>query len=245
MGSAGSMQAIASLNCRFGFNGLLDAMQPVVRFFKSSFFFRVFSMSEKQPGALRQAWAALRRPAVKWSVLSLVVLGFAGGVVFVNAYSAGMASTNTLEFCVGCHSMHGNLDEYKKTIHWQNRSGVRAICADCHVPHNTFVATVYRKLEAANDVWAQIVGRVDTPEKFEARRMTMATREWARMKASDSATCRSCHDFDAMGLEQQGQTRYNKHMKAKADGQTCIDCHKGVAHKLPKEYRDPDEEDFE
>ncbi|MCL1961990.1 MAG: NapC/NirT family cytochrome c [Desulfovibrionaceae bacterium] len=40
-----------------------------------------------------------------------------------------------------------------------------------------------------------------------------------------------------------GQTRFNKHTKAKADGQTYIDCHKGVAHKLPKEYHDPDEEE--
>jgi len=23
----------------------------------------------------------------------------------------------------------------------------------------------------------------------------------------------------------------------------CIDCHKGIAHHLPKEYRDPDEEE--
>ena len=88
-----------------------------------------------------------------------------------------------------------------------------------------------------------IIGVVDTPEKFEARRMKMATEEWARMKASDSATCRACHNFDAMNEEKQGQTKFKKHMKAKADKQTCIDCHKGVAHKLPKEYHDPDEDE--
>jgi nitrate/TMAO reductase-like tetraheme cytochrome c subunit len=31
-------------------------------------------------------------------------------------------------------------------------------------------------------------------------------------------------------------------MQAKADGRTCIDCHKGIVHHLPKEYVDPDEE---
>jgi nitrate/TMAO reductase-like tetraheme cytochrome c subunit len=30
-------------------------------------------------------------------------------------------------------------------------------------------------------------------------------------------------------------------MKAKEEGKTCIDCHKGIAHHLPKEYVDPDE----
>jgi nitrate/TMAO reductase-like tetraheme cytochrome c subunit len=46
-----------------------------------------------------------------------------------------------------------------------------------------------------------------------------------------------------MSADKQRQSVYTKHMKAKADGQTCIDCHKGIAHHLPKEYRDPDEEE--
>jgi len=49
-------------------------------------------------------------------------------------------------------------------------------------------------------------------------------------------------NFDAMSGDKQKQSVYKKHMQAKADGQTCIDCHNGVAHHLPKEYRDPDEE---
>jgi nitrate/TMAO reductase-like tetraheme cytochrome c subunit len=30
-------------------------------------------------------------------------------------------------------------------------------------------------------------------------------------------------------------------MKAKAEGKSCIDCHKGIAHKLPKEYEEPED----
>jgi len=37
-------------------------------------------------------------------------------------------------------------------------------------------------------------------------------------------------------------TVYKKHMEAKTSGQVCIDCHKGIAHHLPKEYRDPGED---
>ncbi|NBX90410.1 MAG: Denitrification system component NirT, partial [Betaproteobacteria bacterium] len=29
-------------------------------------------------------------------------------------------------------------------------------------------------------------------------------------------------------------------MKAKEEGKTCIDCHKGIAHQLPKEYEEPE-----
>jgi cytochrome c-type protein NapC len=38
---------------------------------------------------------------------------------------------------------------------------------------------------------------------------------------------------------------YKKHMEAKAAGKSCIDCHKGIAHKLPKGYVDPSMEEEE
>jgi cytochrome c-type protein NapC len=31
------------------------------------------------------------------------------------------------------------------------------------------------------------------------------------------------------------------HKKAMAEGKTCIDCHKGIAHLLPKEYKEDEE----
>jgi cytochrome c-type protein NapC len=96
-------------------------------------------------------------------------------------------------------------------------------------------------MRASLEVWGKITGDIDTPAKFEAKRMELATHEWARMKASNSQECRNCHNWDAMSPELQKQLPYKKHMKAKEDGQTCIDCHKGIAHHLPKEYVDPDE----
>jgi cytochrome c-type protein NapC len=72
--------------------------------------------------------------------------------------------------------------------------------------------------------------------------MEMATEEWARMKASDSRECRNCHSFEAMRRLNEKQTVFDIHNKAKDKGKTCIDCHKGIAHLLPREYVDPDEE---
>jgi len=99
-----------------------------------------------------------------------------------------------------------------------------------------------RKIQASKEVWGKLTGYVDTPAKFEAHRMELATHEWERMKANGSRECRNCHNFDAMRGSVDKLTVYNKHMKAKAEGGTCIDCHKGIAHKLPREYKDPDEE---
>jgi len=200
------------------------------------------SGNDKQPGFFRRRWNDWYLHPMRSTLLTLLIVGLLGGIIVGDGFGLLLEMTNTQEFCTSCHSMKGNLEEYKKTIHYTNRSGVRATCPDCHVPHK-FIPKILRKFEARKDVWGEIVGHIDTPEKFEAKRMEMATREWQRMKDSDSMTCRGCHSFDAMSLEKQGQTRFGKHTKAREEGQTCIDCHKGIAHKLPKEYKDPNEEE--
>jgi cytochrome c-type protein NapC len=98
-----------------------------------------------------------------------------------------------------------------------------------------------RKIQASRELFEKLTGEVDTREKFENHRMEMATSEWARMKASDSLECRNCHTFEAMRKSVEKLSVYETHMKAKSESKTCIDCHKGIAHLLPREYEDLDE----
>ena len=198
-------------------------------------------MMNDTPGVLRRFWQMLRRPSTKYSVLAIASVFFVGGIIFWGGFNTAMEATNTLEFCTTCHEMRDNVyQEYKETIHYSNRTGVRAICSDCHVPKD-WVHKMIRKSQASLEVWGKITGSIDTKEKFEAKRMTLATHEWDRMKANGSRECRNCHNFEAMSPTLQKQTPFKKHMKAKEEGKVCIDCHKGIAHKLPKEYVDPDE----
>lgn len=186
--------------------------------------------------------AVLRKPSAKYALLTLLVVGFFSGIIFWGGFNTAMEATNTMDFCIGCHEMRDNVyKEYKETIHYSNRSGVRAVCSDCHVPKD-WTHKIMRKIQASKEVWGKITGVIDTKEKFEAHRFDMAKREWARMKARDSIECRNCHNFDAMSPELQKKTPYKKHMAAKEQGKSCIDCHKGIAHQLPKEYEEPEEE---
>jgi len=190
-------------------------------------------------------WAILKRPSAKYSLLGLLVVGFVSGIIFWGGFNTGMEATNSLEFCIGCHEMRDNVyEEYKTTIHYNNRTGVRAVCSDCHVPKD-WTHKIVRKIQASKEVFGKITGKIDTKEKFEAHRLEMAEREWARMKSRDSIECRNCHSFDAMSPEVQKQTPYKKHMEAKAAGKSCIDCHQGIAHRLPKGFRKPGTEDEE
>ena len=199
-------------------------------------------MEDKQVGRVRRAWLVLRRPSAKYSLLALLAAGFVSGIVFWGGFNTGMEATNTLAFCISCHEMRDNVyQEYKQTVHYSNRTGVRTICTDCHVPRE-WTYKVLRKTQASLDLWGKLTGSIATREKFEARRMKLASNEWARMKASNSQECRNCHSFDAMSGEAQKQTVFKKHMKARDAGQTCIDCHKGIAHTLPKEFREEGED---
>jgi len=186
--------------------------------------------------------AMIRRPSAKYSLLSLLVVGFFSGIFFWGGFNTGMEATNTLEFCIGCHEMRDNVYvEYKKTIHYTNRTGVRAICSDCHVPKD-WTHKMIRKIQASKEVWGKITGIIDTPEKFEAHRLQLAENEWARMKANDSRECRNCHSFDAMDVEKQKLRGAKMHKIGIAEKKTCIDCHKGIAHTKPKGMKEDEDE---
>ena len=174
-----------------------------------------------------------------WILLALV---FIGGIVFAGAFSAGLHYTNELEFCTSCHSMQWNLEEYKETVHYKSASGVRAVCSDCHVP-KAFIPKMIAKIYAAKDVYHEILGTIDNKEKFEQHRWEMASRVWAKMKASDSRECKTCHDFEAMDLSEQDRSARKKHASAPDKGKTCIDCHKGIAHEEPDEPDEDEDED--
>lgn len=194
-----------------------------------------------RPSRLKQLCAFLRKPSAKYSLATLVVAGFVSGILFWGGFHTAMDATNTLEFCIGCHEMKDTVyQEYKETVHYSNRTGVRAVCSDCHVPKD-WSHKIIRKIKASKEVYGALVGTIDTKEKFEAKRMELAQHQWDAMKANDSRECRNCHSFEGMNAQKQRPKAQLNHTKAKKEGMTCIDCHKGIAHLLPKEYKDPDE----
>ena len=196
------------------------------------------SASDSVPARFGAWMRAFFRPSARISVAAIFVAGGAAGVIFWGGFNTFMEYTNTLEFCVSCHEMNQLVyQEYKTTIHYTNRTGVRVICSDCHVPRE-WTAKLARKIQATNELYHKIVGTVDTPEKFEARRKQMAERVWASMKASDSHECRNCHSYQAMDFHKQTRRAREKMEEAMKKGETCIECHKGVAHKKPAVERD-------
>ncbi|MGY0217749.1 NapC/NirT family cytochrome c [Endozoicomonadaceae bacterium StTr2] len=185
------------------------------------------------PAFLHRYWKIFTRP-VALALWIILAFGFFSGIIFWGGFNTLMEASNTEAFCTTCHEMHDNVfQELKTTIHFSNRSGVRASCPDCHVPHE-WTHKIVRKVQASKELWGKITGKIDTPIKFEEHRLEMAKREWQRMKDNDSRECRNCHNFEFMDFTLQANRAAALHSTALASGKfTCIDCHKGIAHRLP------------
>lgn len=195
---------------------------------------------------VRRAIQWLRRPHAAMAAGTLLSIGIVLGAAGLGGFGAFMGATNTEEFCISCHEMQAfPYAELQQSAHWTSASGVRPGCPDCHVP-KALVPKLVRKIQASlNEVPNHLLGKLDTPEKYEAHRLAMAQMVWDEMKASDSRECRSCHDVTAMALDEQRPRARAQHEDAAKTGETCIDCHKGIAHTKPKLPDEPAaEEDF-
>ncbi|HEY6645322.1 cytochrome c3 family protein [Povalibacter sp.] len=179
-------------------------------------------------------WQVVRSPSRYFSLGFLTIGGFIGGVLFWGGFNTALEATNSEEFCTSCHEMRDNVfADLKHTIHYSNRSGVRATCPDCHVPHD-WTDKIARKMQASKEVWGKIFGSINTREKFLEHRLELAQHEWARLKANDSLECRNCHNYKFMDWTRQSARAVHVHSTALAGRDyTCIDCHKGIAHSLP------------
>ncbi len=191
-------------------------------------------------GRIARVWKFLWRPNTRIPFAVLIIAGAFLGILFWGGFNLAMEASNTEAFCISCHEMRDNVyQELQQTIHWKNRSGVRAICSDCHVPR-AWIHKVYRKVEATNELFHKIVGTINTKEKFEAHRLQLAQDVWTAMKKTDSRECRNCHAVDSMDPHKQSAAAQIM-FEAVKNGMTCIDCHKGIAHRLPEEPEEPEE----
>ena len=188
--------------------------------------------------SLARLWEQLKTPTAKYSLGTLLGSGIIAGVILWGGFNWAMEITNTETFCISCHEMEKNVfEEYKDTIHYSNRSGVRATCPDCHVPKE-WHWKVLRKIKATNELYHKALGSISTPEKFEAKRLKMARNVWKTMKNTDSRECRNCHDFESMDYSVQARRAIRAHTAGFEIGKTCIDCHKGIAHSLPTMFEE-------
>jgi nitrate/TMAO reductase-like tetraheme cytochrome c subunit len=185
-------------------------------------------------GDRKSVWA---RPASRW-LLGIPLGGFVAfvlGAIALGTTNYVLHETSTTEFCYTCHSHEAFIrPEYEASSHFANVSGVQASCSDCHLPHDNWFELVWTKAVVSLDIIPEMMGKLDTAEKYEAHRAEMAESVWRQFKDNDSRFCRDCHVAEAMDLEAQERRTARRHSQMAENGETCIDCHYGIVHALPE-----------
>jgi formylglycine-generating enzyme len=147
---------------------------------------------------------------------SLIMLG-AGKLVRV---------TSENSFCESCHIHPQATTSWKRSVHYDTRSGTRTNCVDCHLPPKGEGYLAAKAVTGARDVWGKWT---KDPESFDWEAKSQP--EYARKHVYESS-CLGCHEnlFPAK-LTKEGEEAhlyYTNYSKSK-DIQ-CINCHLNAGH---------------
>jgi nitrate/TMAO reductase-like tetraheme cytochrome c subunit len=166
-------------------------------------------------------------------VLYALTIGGIAGIGFMLFLIEFDELTSTEAFCTSCHSMELAAETYRTSSHYLPVSGVRASCGDCHVSEGVFAAT-WDHFMGSKDLLAQIFGPDYDDPVINALHLpdsAFAARHW--FKARDSATCKRCHQLEAIQGKRADTLAIHREETA---GKSCIDCHINLVHrKVPGE----------
>lgn len=180
-------------------------------------------------------WNLFTKPAAKAGAGVLIVAGVIVGIAGWQTKMTVIDATSSTAFCTSCHEMEAFvLPAVAQGSHWNNASGIRAECKDCHVPDEYFPKMGVKINAGLVELPSHFMGKLGTREKYEAHRSEMAHSVWEGMRANDSRECRNCHEWEAMAEADQSRPAWMLHQRAQEQGQTCIDCHDGVAHGMSR-----------
>lgn len=190
-------------------------------------------MKTEKPGIWRRLWSP--GPRMLLGLPLGAVLAFGIGVTAVAGFNVSMHYTNSNEFCYACHIVMDTIvEEYQASVHGQNRTGVVASCADCHVPQQ-LLPKLWVKIKATKDVYHTLAGTY-TLENFETNRSELAASAREALLARNSAECKSCHLPQSWRTELQSAAAAGAHSGGFfiESGANCVSCHLGTAHNRPR-----------
>jgi formylglycine-generating enzyme len=158
---------------------------------------------------------------LKWFVPGLVL-----GIVLILAGNRALVRTSTNQYCISCH-IHPEADaSWKKSVHYETRSGFRIACVDCHLPPKGHGYLWAKGTTGLRDLWSKWTKDSASFNWTERRRL-----ENARAYAYESS-CIKCHEnLFPLKLTKAGEDAhlYYKQKKNSPDLH-CINCHLNAGH---------------
>jgi cytochrome c-type protein NapC len=139
--------------------------------------------------------------------------------------------TSDAEFCVSCHSMEPFEAAHRADIHGgMNAHGVRATCADCHLPHDSSFNYLYVKARTGlHDLWVENFGDPSSVN-WEANRLH-------REEYTYDSGCMTCHtNLEQATMATNKAFIAHKNYFLSTTDDKCTTCHQNVGHKDLSEY---------
>jgi cytochrome c-type protein NapC len=169
-----------------------------------------------------------------WVIVGIIVAGVVVGMAISFTTVIAVKHTSDVNFCGSCHSMKPMAEAYRNSVHGgYGDSGIRATCADCHLPHKSTMGYMIQKVKTGMwDVWVESTHDTSKIDWFEKRNNR---REWVY----DSG-CLHCHENLLLGTRPNKKAfiahkaYFSKKLLVEGeDGKErakCVDCHKHVGH---------------
>ena len=158
---------------------------------------------------------------LKWFLPGLVL-----GALIILAAGKGLHLTSTNEYCVSCH-IHPMADaSWRKSVHYDTRSGYRIGCTECHLPP-----------EGKGYLWAK--GKTGLRDLWNKWTKDSASFNWAdkgRLEVARGyvyeSSCIKCHvNLFPAKLSKEGEDAHLYYTQTKKTPElNCINCHLNAGH---------------
>ena len=148
------------------------------------------------------------------------------GALLILGGGKALHSTSTNDYCVSCH-IHPMADaSWKKSVHYDTRSGYRIACVDCHLPPKGEGYLWAKGTTGLRDLWSKWTKDSASFNWTDRRRL-----ETARLYVYESS-CIKCHEnlFPAK-LTKAGEDAHLYYTQTKKTKELhCINCHLNAGH---------------
>jgi formylglycine-generating enzyme len=156
-----------------------------------------------------------------WFIPGLII-----GALLILGAGKALRSTSTNTYCVSCHIHPGADASWKKSVHYDTRSGYRIACVDCHLPPQGKGYLWAKGTTGLRDLWNKWT-KDSASFNWEDRKRLEVARHYVY-----ESSCIKCHEnlFPAK-LTKAGEDAHLYYTQTKkTDELNCINCHLNAGH---------------
>jgi formylglycine-generating enzyme len=170
---------------------------------------------------------------LKKKLLLVLFIGFVIGLLATIYTNKALEYTSTNESCEICHVHPHVFDSWKLSTHYDNPSGFRARCVDCHLPPKGEGYLKEKMIAAARDVYG-LVFKDSADYNWELK----STLEYAQHHVFKES-CLHCHqNLFPLTLTKEGQDAHLYYTQNEEELR-CINCHLMWDITIPMPFMQP------